>query len=69
LREVLGGIGRGDSIPAVIAFREPDAKQAVLLNGAHRYFAARAAGFSSVPVVYAPRDVAECLYGYPVGQQ
>lgn len=69
LREVLSGIGRGDSIPAVVAYREPDAMQAVLLNGAHRYFASRAAGFSSLPVVYASQEVAEYLYGYPFGQQ
>ncbi len=62
LRDVVDGLLNNSSMPAVVAIYERDG--AVLLDGAHRYFACLAAGYRRIPVLFVPLDIAEAAYGY-----
>jgi hypothetical protein len=67
LRRVLSAIVAHEPLPALPVYREPTA--VVVLDGMHRYPAARALGLRALPCRELSLDDARDFYCYPEGQR
>ena len=69
LERIVKSLSRGELIDAIPVYREPAAKQPlVLLDGAHRLAILAALGFRSVWCRYVSREDAQTLYGFAEGE-